>query len=139
MPETKGKGHPFIELPSCLGLLATISARLFMKQPDPSSYNSSQFMSSVLIYTTYQPLILVFNIQIFSISEGSFVSPKKIQTTAVFSHLWHKEYTAGKYFGELGMLTARPRAAWIMAKTYCVLSAPRSQCVHARWRPCHVY
>eukprot|EP00913_Durusdinium_trenchii_P009247 g8692.t1 len=32
------------------------------------------------------------------------------------------EYTAGKYFGELGMLTARPRAAWIMAKTYCVLS-----------------
>ena len=34
-----------------------------------------------------------------------------------------KEYTAGKYFGELGMLTARPRAAWIMAKTYCVLSA----------------
>ena len=35
-----------------------------------------------------------------------------------------KEYTAGKYFGELGMLTARPRAAWIMAKTYCVLSVP---------------
>ena len=64
---------------------------------------------------------------------------KDLQTTAVFSHLWHKEYTAGKYFGELGMLTARPRAAWIMAKTYCVLSAPRSQCVHARWRPCHVY
>ena len=24
------------------------------------------------------------------------------------------------------MLTARPRAAWIMAKTYCVLSVPRS-------------
>ncbi|CAK9006036.1 Retrovirus-related Pol polyprotein from transposon RE1 (Retro element 1) (AtRE1) [Includes: Protease RE1 [Durusdinium trenchii] len=37
-----------------------------------------------------------------------------------------EEYTAGKYFGELGMLTARPRAAWIMAKTYCVLSVPRS-------------
>ena len=64
---------------------------------------------------------------------------KRFQAKAVFFHLWHKEYTAGKYFGELGMLTARPRAAWIMAKTYCVLSAPRSQCVHARWRPCHVY
>jgi hypothetical protein len=45
----------------------------------------------------------------------------------VFQHIpsLPEEYTAGKYFGELGMLTARPRAAWIMAKTYCVLSVPR--------------
>jgi len=31
-------------------------------------------------------------------------------------------YNAGDYFGELGMLTGHPRAAWIMAKTYCVCS-----------------
>jgi len=31
-------------------------------------------------------------------------------------------YTPGSYFGELGMLTGRPRAAWIMATTYAVCS-----------------
>eukprot|EP00931_Biecheleriopsis_adriatica_P061933 TRINITY_DN37273_c0_g1_i1.p1 TRINITY_DN37273_c0_g1~~TRINITY_DN37273_c0_g1_i1.p1 ORF type:complete len:899 (+),score=132.25 TRINITY_DN37273_c0_g1_i1:149-2845(+) len=31
-------------------------------------------------------------------------------------------YTQGNYFGEVGMLTGKRRSAWIMAKTYCVLS-----------------
>eukprot|EP00927_Polykrikos_kofoidii_P073462 TRINITY_DN6949_c2_g1_i1.p1 TRINITY_DN6949_c2_g1~~TRINITY_DN6949_c2_g1_i1.p1 ORF type:complete len:900 (-),score=121.91 TRINITY_DN6949_c2_g1_i1:88-2787(-) len=31
-------------------------------------------------------------------------------------------YGAGNYFGELAMLTGKPRAAWVMAKTYCVCS-----------------
>lgn len=33
-----------------------------------------------------------------------------------------KSYKAGDYFGELSMLTSKPRAAWIMAKTYLVIS-----------------
>jgi len=31
-------------------------------------------------------------------------------------------YVTGNYFGELAMLTGRPRAAWIMARLYCVCS-----------------
>lgn len=31
-------------------------------------------------------------------------------------------YTTGNYFGELGMLTGRPRAAWIMATAYVIVS-----------------
>jgi len=31
-------------------------------------------------------------------------------------------YKTGSYFGELAMLTGRPRAAWIMATSYCVCS-----------------
>jgi CRP-like cAMP-binding protein len=40
-------------------------------------------------------------------------------------------YNAGDYFGELAMLTGRPRAAWIMAKTYCVCSVLRYSAVEA--------
>mmetsp|Transcript_112699 Transcript_112699/g.325623 ORF Transcript_112699/g.325623 Transcript_112699/m.325623 type:complete len:979 (-) Transcript_112699:130-3066(-) len=29
-------------------------------------------------------------------------------------------YVVGNYFGELAMLTGKPRAAWVMASTYCV-------------------
>jgi hypothetical protein len=36
-------------------------------------------------------------------------------------------YTAGNYFGELGMLTGKPRAAWIMAKNYVVCSVLHSR------------
>mmetsp|Transcript_44479 Transcript_44479/g.102650 ORF Transcript_44479/g.102650 Transcript_44479/m.102650 type:complete len:873 (-) Transcript_44479:29-2647(-) len=31
-------------------------------------------------------------------------------------------YVTGNYFGELAMLTGRPRAAWVMARLYCVTS-----------------
>ncbi|CAK0844545.1 unnamed protein product [Prorocentrum cordatum] len=31
-------------------------------------------------------------------------------------------YVAGNYFGELGVLTGKPRAAWIVARTYAVCS-----------------
>jgi len=31
-------------------------------------------------------------------------------------------YVAGNCFGELGMITGHPRAAWIMATTYCIVS-----------------
>lgn len=31
-------------------------------------------------------------------------------------------YKAGNYFGELAMLTGKPRAAWVMATSYCVCS-----------------
>jgi len=31
-------------------------------------------------------------------------------------------YYAGMYFGELAMLTGKPRSAWVMAATYCVCS-----------------
>eukprot|EP00930_Biecheleria_cincta_P096906 TRINITY_DN88678_c0_g1_i1.p1 TRINITY_DN88678_c0_g1~~TRINITY_DN88678_c0_g1_i1.p1 ORF type:complete len:834 (+),score=128.19 TRINITY_DN88678_c0_g1_i1:71-2572(+) len=33
-----------------------------------------------------------------------------------------RRYIAGDYFGELSMLTSKPRSAWIMAKTYLVVS-----------------
>lgn len=33
-----------------------------------------------------------------------------------------KSYSAGDYFGELSMLTSKPRSAWVMAKSYTVVS-----------------
>lgn len=134
----KGKAIRSLNCPAAWGCLqpfrrdSSWNSQTHRRTTDPSSCPVSR---SIDISTTdlcfQHPNLLDF---------WAFVHfSKKLPATAVFSHLWHKEYTAGKYFGELGMLTARPRAAWIMAKTYCVLSAPRSQCVHARWRPCHVY
>jgi len=40
-------------------------------------------------------------------------------------------YTAGNYFGELAMLTGHPRAAWIMATSYCVVSVMPYSAVEA--------
>jgi len=47
--------------------------------------------------------------------------------TGIDAPVWGKSdeianFSAGSYFGEMGLLTGRPRAAWIMAKTYLVTS-----------------
>lgn len=47
---------------------------------------------------------------------GSEIAPRWGVSEEVTTH------EPGHYFGEIGMLTGRPRGAWVMAKTYCVVS-----------------
>eukprot|EP00929_Paragymnodinium_shiwhaense_P064695 TRINITY_DN32448_c0_g1_i1.p1 TRINITY_DN32448_c0_g1~~TRINITY_DN32448_c0_g1_i1.p1 ORF type:complete len:840 (+),score=59.41 TRINITY_DN32448_c0_g1_i1:103-2622(+) len=100
-----------------------IQAPFLRSQPKPIM----SLMVSALYDTVYLPADFIFRFgdtgrELFFCRKGvaGVYIGEQLPTWGASYEVAH--YAAGNYFGEISMLTGRPRTAWIMAQMYCVCS-----------------